>query len=148
MSTYTQLCYHIIFSTFKRNKSLRKSDRDELFRYISKILENKKCHLYWIDGVEDHIHIATHIHQTITLASLVKDIKLAADNFIKHSKIFPAFDGWQNGYGAVTFSYRDKDDVINYIKNQEEHQREKTFKEELIEFYVENGIEFNEKYLF
>jgi REP element-mobilizing transposase RayT len=48
--------------------------------------------------MEDHLHILTHIHPTIALATLVKDIKLASIDFIKNEEIFPDFEGWQDGY--------------------------------------------------
>ena len=74
MSTYTQILYQIVFSTFEREETLAPANRQELFRYISGILQNKKCHLYRINGVYDHLHIVTHLHPSISLASLIKDI--------------------------------------------------------------------------
>jgi REP element-mobilizing transposase RayT len=87
MSTYTQLLYQIVFSTKERNPVLAKPNRARLFRYISGILKNKNCHVYIINGVEDHIHILTHIHQSIAIADLVKDIKVASNLFI-NNKIY------------------------------------------------------------
>jgi len=94
--------------------------------------------------MEDHLHILTHIHPTI---SLVKDIKLASIDFIKSEGIFPDFNGWQDGYGAYTVSYRDKDRPINYIKNQEEHHKKEDFLDEYKRLLEEHGIEFDPKYL-
>ncbi len=76
MSTYTQLLYHIVFSTKNRERSLTSDKREDLYRYIWGLLKNKKCHLYRINGVDDHLHIATHLHPTIALSTIVKDIKL------------------------------------------------------------------------
>ena len=146
MSTYTQILYQIVFSTFKREETLNPSNRQELFRYIAGILQNKKCHLYRINGVYDHLHIVTHLHPSISLASLIKDIKLASSGHIKKSKLFPAFNGWQDGYGAFTYSFRDKDKLIEYVKNQEIHHQVKTSRNEFIELLDEHGIEFDEKY--
>ena len=83
----------------------------------------------------------------MALANLVKDIKLGSTSFIKEKKIFPNFGGWQDGYSAFTYSIEAKDNLIEYVKNQEEHHKNKTFKEELIELLNEHGIEFYEKYL-
>jgi len=110
-------------------------------------LENKKCHLYRIGGVSDHLHILTHIHPTVSLASLVKDIKLASTEHIKNKNLFPNFSGWQEGYAAFTYAFKDKNRLIEYIRNQEAHHDIKTFKEELIDLLTEHGIEFDEKYL-
>ncbi|KHJ38051.1 MULTISPECIES: IS200/IS605 family transposase [Pedobacter] len=147
MSTYTQIIYQIVFSTKYRERVLTKNNRKELFKYIWGILESKKCHLYRINGVEDHIHIVTHLHPSVSLASLVKDIKVASSLYIKEKKLFENFIGWQGGYGAFTYSIKEKARVIKYVKNQEEHHGEKTFKEEYIALLDEHGIEFEEKYL-
>lgn len=147
MSTYTQIIYQIVFSTKNRKKVMLKTNREELYGYIVGLLENKKCHSYRINGVEDHIHILTHLHPSVSLSDLVKDIKMATSKFIKEKNMFPDFDGWQAGYGAFTYSIREKDILINYIINQEEHHRKKTFREEYLTLLKEHEITFDEKYL-
>jgi len=103
--------------------------------------------LYQINGVADHIHIATHLHPTISLSSLVKDVKVSTSLWIKEKHIFPNFNSWQEGYGGFTYSIKDKEALVNYIKNQADHHRVKSFREELIELLKEHGIEFDERYL-
>ena len=146
MSTYTQILYQIVFSTKNREPVLKKR-QIELYKYFGAILKNKHCHLYRIGGVEDHIHILTHLHPTVALSSLIKDMKIAGSIWIKKENIFPDFNGWQDGYGAFTYSIKDKDRLIEYVKNQKEHHKVKSFKEEYIELLNEHGIEFDEKYL-
>ena len=147
MSTYTQLLYQVVFATKGRDRTLVKEKRPELYRYIWGILQKKKCELYRINGVEDHIHIVTHIHQTISLAALVKDIKVASSDFIKRENLFPGFEGWQDGYAAFTYSIDAKDALVEYVKNQEVHHQTRSFREELIELLQEHGIEYDERYL-
>jgi len=146
MSTYTQILYQIVFSTWNHEHTLNDENRQELFKYIWGILNKKRCHLYRIGGITDHIHIVTHIHPSVSLANLVKDIKLAGTEFIKSENLFPNFSGWQDGYGAFTYSIGDKDRLIKYVKNQKEHHIIKTFKEEFIDLLKDHGIEFNKKY--
>jgi len=95
MSTHLQIHYHNVFGTIHKLPCLTKNQREYLFKYIWGVLNNKKCHLFRINGVEDHIHILTHIHPTVALSSLVKDIKLASNSFIKKEKLFPMLEGWQ-----------------------------------------------------
>ncbi len=147
MSTYTQILYQIVFGTKNKEQTLTKNNRDELFKYIWGILKNNKCHLYRINGVEDHIHIFTHLHPTIALSALVKDIKVSSSLYIKEQHLFNYFTNWQEGYGAFTYSIQEKDRLIEYVKNQEEHHKTKSFTEEYIDLLNENGIEFDEKYL-
>ncbi|WP_425639385.1 IS200/IS605 family transposase [Algoriphagus yeomjeoni] len=147
MSTYTQLIYHIVFSTKHREPILIKDHRRRLFAYIHQLLTNKNCHLYRINGVEDHLHILTHIHPTIAIASMVKDIKLASIELIKQEDIFPDFQGWQDGYGVFSETIKAKERLMNYIKNQEEHHRKVTFIEEYKSLLNEYEIKFDPKYL-
>ena len=147
MSTFTQIIYQIVFSTKNREHTLTKDNRPKLFEYIIGLLLNKKCHVYCINGVEDHIHIVTYLHPTVALAWLVKDIKLASSALIKEKNMFREFDGWQEGYGAFTYSIKEKNRLIEYVKNQEDHHKIFTFREEYIELLNEHEIDFDEKYL-
>ncbi len=147
MSTYTQILYQIVFGTYNNEMTLIESGQENLYKYIWGILKNKKCHLYRIGGVEDHIHIITHVHPAIAIAYLIKDVKLASSDYIKVENIFPDFNGWQDGYGAFTYSISARDNLIEYVKNQKEHHRKVSFRDEYINLLNEHAIEFNEKYL-
>ncbi len=147
MSSYTQLLYQIVFSTKHRERTLIKKDRPELYQYITGVLKKKNCHLYRINGVEDHLHIITDIHQSVAVANLVKDIKLSTITLIRENNILPNFGGWQDGYGAFTYHINAKNNLIEYVKNQEEHHRDKTYEEEYRELLHEHKIEYDEKYL-
>lgn len=147
MSTYTQIIYQIVFGTKNHETIMTESGQERLYRIIWGILKNKKCHLYRIGGVEDHLHIVTHVHPSVAVANLVKDIKLATSTLIKSENIFSNFKGWQVGYGAFTYSIEAKNNLIEYVKNQKEHHKKTNFKEEYISLLKEHGVEFNEKYL-
>lgn len=147
MSTYTQILYQIVYSSKNQKRSLLKENRQDLFKYMWGILQNNKCHLYRLNGVEDHLHIITHLHSSVALSNLVKDLKLASTEFIKSNNLFPQFNGWQNGYSAFTYSIDSKNSLVEYVKNQEEHHKNVTFKAELKPLLKEHRIPFDEKYL-
>ena len=147
MSTYTQICYHIVFSTKGREPVLKVPRREELFRYIWGILQNRQSHLYRINGVDDHLHILTSLHPTVSLADLVKDIKTGSAHWIKDDSVFPMFSHWQDGYAAFTHSQPEIDGLIEYIKGQEDHHRRTTFVEEYRKLLLEAGVKFDERYL-
>jgi putative transposase len=148
MSTYTQILYQIVFSTKYRERTMIKKDRPELFQYIAGLLRKKGCHLYRINGIEDHLHILTHLHPSVSLANLVKDIKLSTIELIRQKNIFPSFRCWQDGYGAFTYHKNWIQNLIEYVKNQEEHHRVKTFEDEYRQLLKEHEIRFKEKFLF
>ncbi len=70
MATYTQILYQLVFSTKNREKTLIKERREDLFRYIWGLLKNKNCVLYQINGIEDHLHVAAHIHPQVAVSML------------------------------------------------------------------------------
>ncbi len=147
MATFTQILYQIVFSTKNIENTMVIAENEKLYRYIWGVLKNKKCTLYQINGTENHLHIITHVHPTVSISSLVKDIKVSSSVWIKEQRIFPDFIGWQEGYGAFTYHINQKDTIVKYVKNQREHHKVKTFKEEFIELLEEHGIEFDERYL-
>jgi REP element-mobilizing transposase RayT len=147
MGTYRQIFYQIVFGTKYRKPTIAKAYDEELYKYISGIIKKKSCKLYRINGIEDHIHIMSDLHPSVCLSDYVKDIKVASSLWMKGSGKFPEFEGWQDGYGAFTYSIREKDMIINYIKNQKEHHRTEIFYDEFKRLMIENDIEFDEKYL-
>ncbi len=148
MSTYRQILYQIVFGTKNHSNTLSETGLENMYKYIWGIFRKKKCFLYRIGGTENHIHIVSDLHPSIALSDLIKDIKLATSDWIKINGIFRMFDGWQDGYGAFTYTIREKERLIQYVKNQKEHHQKETFQEEFRRLLIEHGIEFDEKYLF
>ncbi len=146
-NTFTQIIYHVVFSTKNRQPALHEARREDLYRYIWGIHKNLNCHLHRIGGVENHIHILAAVHPSISLADYVKEIKTGSTKWIKAEGIFPHFDGWQDGYGAFTVSFEEKEVVIEYIKSQPEHHRTVSFQDEYQQLLRDAGIAFDEKYL-
>ena len=102
--------------------------------------------MYRINGMEEHIHILTDLHPSIALADFVRDIKTASSIWLKDSGYFPKFTGWADGYAALTYSHWDKDKLINYITNQQEHHNTETFEEEYRRLLEEHNIKIDERY--
>lgn len=97
--------------------------------------------------MEDHIHIFSDLHPSVSLSDYIKSIKVASSIWMKAHKGFPEFNGWQDGYGAFTYSIREKDMIIEYIKNQKTHHRQESFYDEYKRLLTESGISFDEKHL-
>ncbi|MBP1676515.1 MAG: transposase IS200-like protein [Bacteroidetes bacterium] len=146
MSSYRQVLYHIVFRTKDSLKTLNLENSEELYKYIWGIVKGKNGVLYRINGMEDHIHILSDLHPSIALSDYLRDIKTASSIWLKQSGKFQSFNGWADGYAAFTYAYRDKETIINYIKNQREHHKTTTFEEELRKLLTEHGVEINEKF--
>jgi putative transposase len=149
MSTYTQFLYQLIFGSKDHLPFISSKNQDILFGYIAGILKKKSCHSYIVGGEINHIHIITHIHPVIGPAYLIKDIKEASHALIlKERTLFLNFTGWQVGYSGFTYHISSKNSLINYVKNQAEHHKTISYKEELIKLLNDNDVDFKEEYLF
>ena len=146
MSSYRQILYHLIFRTKNSQDTLVPEHSRELYAYLMGVIKNKNCFLYRINGIENHIHILSDLHPSIALADFMCDIKASSSLWLKQSGKFPNFEGWADGYAALTYSWRDKAMIVNYIKNQQEHHKKESFKDELRRLLNEHGIEIDEKY--
>jgi len=143
--SYVQLIYHAVIRTKASQPTLSLEHSDELYRYIWGILKNKNCVLYRINGTEDHIHIFFSLHQTIALSDFMRDLKAETSKMLKCTTGFERFTAWGEGYAALTYSLRDKDMIVQYIKNQREHHKNVTFREEYIALLMEMGLTLDER---
>ena len=146
-NTFTQIFYHIVFSTKDRRPAIRDDRREDLFRYIWGINNNLDCHLYRVNAVEDHIHVLTSIHPDVALSKYINAVKTGSSGWIRKNGVFSNWPGWQIGYGGFTLSIREKEVVTEYIKRQPEHHRQESFVDEYKRLLTEAGIQFDEKYL-
>jgi putative transposase len=146
MSSYRQLLYHNVFRTKDSLPSINQDHADELYAYITGIIKNKNSHLYRINGVENHVHIISDLHPSISLADFMREIKAYSSSWMKSSGLFPSFNNWAEGYGAFTCSYMDKERLVDYIKNQQEHHKKKSFEDEYRILLEESGITIDERY--
>jgi putative transposase len=146
--TYTQLYVQIVFTVKGRQNLIPQAHKEELHRYIAGIVQNRGVKLLAVHCMPDHVHLFVGFSPTLTIASLVKEIKTATSGFIKgrHWTQIPFY--WQEGYGAFTYSQSQVDAVVRYILNQEEHHRKRTFREEYLELLEKFEVPFESKYLF
>jgi REP element-mobilizing transposase RayT len=146
--TFSKIYIQIVFAVKYRQKLFQLPWRIEVFKYISGIISNKNQKPIIVNGVDDHIHILVGMKSSLSISDLVRDVKNNSTNFINERKWMPNKFNWQEGYGAFSYSPRDIDSVYNYILNQEEHHRKKSFQEEYLSVLKEYEIEFDEKFLF
>jgi len=146
MSSYRQLLYHLVFRTKDSLPTIKQDNVSQLYAYITGIVKNKDSHLYRINGVENHLHILTDLHPSIALADFMREIKASSSLWMKNSNFFPDFNGWAEGYCAITCSYFNTIKIVEYIINQQEHHRKKSFEEEYRSLLIEAGLKIDEKY--
>jgi REP element-mobilizing transposase RayT len=101
-----------------------------------------------VNGMPDHIHAFIGLKPSMKISDLVRDIKNNSSNFINEKKFVKGRFSWQEGYGVFSYSHSHIENVYNYILNQEEHHKKRSFREEYIDLLQKFEIGFNENYLF
>ena len=147
-NTYSQLLIQIVFTVKNRKNLISPSRREDLEKYISGLVTNKGQKLLAIYAMPDHIHILVGLKPNLSISELVRDIKCNSSKYINESKWLRSNFSWQEGFGAFSYSNKELYRVINYILNQEEHHRKKSFKEEYLKILDQFEIEYNSEYLF
>ena len=142
-NTYTNLHYHVIFSTKHREPHL-KDQRIRMHEYLGGCIRTLGGTALKIGGVSDHVHALLRLKPTHCVADVLRDIKRASSEWLRESN--PSFH-WQDGYSAFTVSASQIDRVCRYIENQEHHHRKIAFADELRTLLNVNGIAFDERFL-
>ncbi len=147
-NTFTQIYIQIVFAVQNRFALIDPSWEDELYKYITGVVQAKDQKMIAVNGMPDHIHLFIGMKPTCNLADLIREIKKSTNGFINDKQFIHYKFGWQEGYGAFSYSHNQIDNVVKYINKQKEHHHKKTFKEEYIDFLKTNEINFKEEYLF
>ena len=146
--TFSQIYIQVVFAVKGRESLILSSWEEELYKYISGIVRKKEQKMLAINGMPDHIHFLIEMKPSCCLSDLVREVKKSSNDFIKEKKFVRGKFQWQEGYGAFSYSHSNLDNVIQYIMNQKEHHKKKTFKEEYMEILKKFEIEFKDEYLF
>ncbi|MCP4399466.1 MAG: transposase [bacterium] len=139
------LIVHLIFSTKDRYPFLDAVMAPCVHAYMATVLRDMKSQAYRAGGTSDHIHIAATLPRTVCQSDLVKKVKITSSQWIKGQGV--SSFAWQHGYGIFSVSKSDLDTVLQYIDDQEEHHRTKTFQEEFRAFLDKYQVEYDERYV-
>ncbi len=144
----SRIYLHIIFSTKNRERLLIDADlRKALHAYVAATMKPLDCVPVEIDGVEDHIHILCLFPRTHSVADVVKETKRVSTNWLQAQAMELHDFHWQSGYGVLSVSQSNVNDLVEYIRNQEEHHSKVTFQDEYRAFLRRHAVEFDEQYV-
>lgn len=147
-NAYTKIYLHLVFSPMGRENVIPVNHQEELQKFPTGIIQNKKHKLLAIKYMPDHVHIFIGYQPSQPLPDLVRDIKANSSRFINEQRWLPGKFRWQEGYGAFSYSHSQINDVIKYINTQEEHHKRASFKEEYLRLLEKFDIEYDSIYLF
>jgi hypothetical protein len=115
---------------------------------MSGIFRNDNAYPLAIGGWKDHVDVFFELHPNSKVSDLMRMVKATSSKWINDNKLIKGKFQWQEGYGAFSYSRSQRNDVINYIINQEKHHKQKTFKEEYLDLLQKFEIEYGDDYVF
>jgi putative transposase len=145
--TFTQIYIQLVFSPLHREMLLHSEIRPRIFEYMSGVTSHLKHKPIIINGIDDHVHIFLGLNPDLSLSETVKEIKRVTSIFINQNRFFAGKFEWQSGYGGFSYSHSQIMAVYNYILNQENHHKKRTFREEYMDLLNKYEIKFEEQYL-
>jgi putative transposase len=146
-NTYTSLHCHIIFSTKNRQRWIIPEVEERIWAYLGGIARENAMTALKVGGIEDHAHVVVGLPPTMAPSKVVQLLKGGSSKWIHETFPNMAAFAWQDGYGAFAVSKSQLPEVVEYVANQREHHRSKSFQEEYRAFLDKHGIEYDERYL-
>ena len=143
----SQILLHLVFSTKNREQWIVTEIQPRLHAYLAGACHAIGSQAYRIGGTKDHVHIACALPRTLTVSSLLEEIKKSSSAWMKEQGEEYAKFKWQAGYGVFSLGQSQLPVLLRYIENQNEHHRTRTFQEELLEILKRYGVEYDERYL-
>ncbi|OCX54437.1 transposase [Mucilaginibacter sp. PPCGB 2223] len=147
-NTYSQIYLQFVFAVKHRQNLIAKENKEELHKYITGLVTNRKAKMLAINCMPDHLHLFVGFKPTILISDFVKEIKVETNEFINNQNWIKGKFSWQEGYGVFSYSHSHIDNVVKYILNQEEHHKKKTFREEYLQLLQKFEIAYQNEYLF
>jgi putative transposase len=146
-NTYTQIHIQAVFAVQNRQSLINPKWKNELYKYITGIIQSYDHKVLQINGMPDHIHIFFGMRPTQSISDLMKQVKQDSSKWINTKGLVNGKFSWQAGYGAFSYSKSHVPRVIKYIENQEEHHKTKAFGDEYLEILKESGIDYDERFI-
>ena len=147
-NTYTQIHIQAVFAVSNRLCIINEKWEEELYKYISGIVQNQGHKLLAINGMPNHVHVFFGMRPSQSLSDLMQDIKGDSSKWINQKRLTREKFSWQEGYGAFSYSKTHVERVIRYIKNQKQRHEKISFTEEYLDMLRKFGVDFNEAYIF
>ncbi len=142
LHSHTKIWIHLIWGTKNHDRIMFGDHAAEIHKHLLEKSKELEIPFEILRIQPEHIHSLINLPSNKMLSEYVKSLKGESSSWINKQKLFNQKFSWQRGFGAFSVSASQFDIVKNYIKNQEEHHRRKTFKEEYDEWREKYGVLF------
>jgi len=143
MHSFNSCLMHCVFSVKERCPLLTPEIPERLWAYLGGIARENGMKALAIDGVADHVHVLLSLPATLAVSKAMQLLKGNSSKWLRET--FPELrrDGfaWQEGFGAFSIGVSGVNDTVKYIRTQEEHHRQRSFREEVEAFLKKHGFE-------
>lgn len=146
--TFSRIYLQFVFAVKGRQSLVPKENKEELHKYITALVQARGAKMLAVYCMPDHLHLFVGAKPAVYIPDFVKEIKVESNAFIRNKSWVTGSFAWQEGYGVFSYGHSQLHQVCQYVLNQEEHHRKKTFKEEYHEFLKRFDIPFEERFLF
>ncbi|MDP8206724.1 MAG: IS200/IS605 family transposase [Candidatus Electryonea clarkiae] len=146
--SYHNCLYHFVFSTYQRKNTVSGQWIERLWKYMGGIARKNEMKALCIGGTKNHVHLLLIIPAKISPAKAIQLIKGGSAKWVHDNFSDSADFSWQEGYGVFTVGFSQIEATIQYINNQREHHKVKTFEEEYTAFLEKHQIQYENKYMF
>ena len=147
-NTFSQIYLQFVFAVKGRQSLIAKENKEELHKYITGLVQNRKAKMLAVHCMPDHMHLFVGFKPSVLISDFVKEIKVETNEFINEKKWVNGRFNWQEGHGVFSYSHSHIERVVNYVLNQETHHQKKTFRQEYHELLEKFEIPYEERYLF
>ena len=147
-NTYSQMYVQTVFGVKYRKALLKESLKHETFAVLGNLINETGCKTIIINGMHDHVHCLIGIKPSLSVSNVMKSVKAKSSKWLNESNRLEHRFEWQPGFGSFSYSHSHLDSVIRYIRNQENHHKKMSFREEYIKMLGSFNIEFDERYIF
>ena len=139
--SFNKIWLHAIWGTKQRAPFINQKIEKKIHQFLSEQLREIGCPVRIINGMPDHIHCLFLLNPQKSIAEVIKQIKGSSSHYINQDNLMVEKFSWQTGYAAFSVSESVVERVFQYIKNQKEHHRKKTFQQEHDDFLKIYGLD-------
>lgn len=143
MHSFNSCLMHCVFSVKERRSLLTPEIRERLWPYLGGIAREHGMKALAIGGVADHVHLLLSLPATLAVSKAMQLLKGNSSKWLRET--FPELRrdefAWQEGFGAFSIGVSGVDDTVAYIRTQEEHHRQRSYREEVEAFLKKHGLD-------
>ena len=128
---YHKLFYHVVWRTYLSRPEISPQIEKVLYPFLENKAKRFRCHIFGVNGVEDHVHAAISIPPAVAVSDAIGKLKGSSSYFLNKELQITEDFSWQDGFGIFSFSEKDLPRILAYIRGQKEHHKSKTLIAEL-----------------